>query len=59
MLNPKKPDKFRVVFDCAAKYNGLSLNDMLYSGPDITSNDAFQERKIAIAADIEEMLMQV
>jgi hypothetical protein len=29
VVNPKKPEKFRVVFDCAAKYNGLSLNDMI------------------------------
>ncbi|MCP4798391.1 MAG: hypothetical protein GY893_00405, partial [bacterium] len=33
VVNPKKPDKVRVVFDCAAKFNGESLNSNVLQGP--------------------------
>jgi hypothetical protein len=31
--------KFRVVFDCAASYQGRCLNDELLQGPDLTNAD--------------------
>ena len=64
VVNPNKPDKLRVVFDCAARYNGVSLNSQLLQGPDLTNNLVgvlirFREEPIAIMADIEGMFHQV
>ncbi|VDP22434.1 unnamed protein product [Echinostoma caproni] len=38
VLNPKKPEKLRIVLDCAVKHKGQTLNDMLYQVPDTTAN---------------------
>ena len=38
VTNVHKPEKMRVVFDCAAKYNGLSLNDTLMKGSTFMNN---------------------
>ncbi|XP_018018481.1 uncharacterized protein LOC108675002 [Hyalella azteca] len=56
---PKK-SKVRLVYDASAKYNGTSLNDALYQGPDLTNHLRgvllrFREHPIAFGADIEAM----
>ncbi|XP_043211215.1 uncharacterized protein LOC122375781 [Amphibalanus amphitrite] len=62
--HPQKPEKLRVVFDCAAKFHDTSLNDRLLQGPDLT-NDLldvllrFREGAVAFTADVEAMFYQV
>ena len=64
VVHPQKPGKVRVVFDCAAKYQDVSLNQQLLQGPD-TTNDLvgvltrFRQDQVAIVADIEAMFHQV
>ena len=49
--------KFRVVFDCAARYRGVSLNDQLLHGPDLTNNlfgvlERFRQESVTLVDDI-------
>ena len=37
VFNDKKPGKISVIFYCVEKYAGLSLNDTLLQGPDLTN----------------------
>ena len=37
VTNPQTPGKVRAVFDCSAKFLGKSLNDHVYTGPNIVN----------------------
>ncbi|XP_059080061.1 uncharacterized protein LOC131878169 [Tigriopus californicus] len=56
--------KLRVVFDSAAKYSGLSLNDCLFTGPTLQNELillllGFREYPVAVTADIEAMYSRI
>ena len=64
VIHPQKPEKTRVVFDCAAKFRNTSLKEQLLQGPDLTNNLAgvllrFRQEQIGLTADIEKMFHQV
>jgi hypothetical protein len=64
VFHPKKPGKIRVVFNAAALHDGVSLNNQLYQGPDLTNSLVgvllrFRQERIAIVADITAMFHQV
>lgn len=63
IYHPKKPDKLRVVFDGSAKFQGVSLNDTLLTGPDLINPlvgvlCTFRKEAVAIICDIEIMFYQ-
>ncbi|XP_055543765.1 uncharacterized protein LOC129729278 [Wyeomyia smithii] len=64
VTNPRKPNKIRMVWDAAAKANGVSFNDMLLKGPDLLVSLVevllrFREGKIAVCSDIREMFLRI
>lgn len=63
VYHPRKK-KIRVVFDCTASYQDVSLNGELLQGPDLTNSligvlQRFREEPVAMMADIESMFYQV
>lgn len=64
VVNPKKPEKLRVVFDAAATYKGESLNSHLLTGPDLINSligvlMRLRCGSVAISADIESMFHRI
>ena len=64
VTHPMKPEKVRVVFDCAAQHGGTSLNQQLLQGPDLANLLVgvlirFRQEPIALVADIESMFHQI
>ncbi|XP_043211440.1 uncharacterized protein LOC122375923 [Amphibalanus amphitrite] len=63
VLEPRK-GKLRVVFDCAAKSQGICLNDLLRAGPILTNSligvlCRFREGSVAFTCDVESMYHRV
>ena len=59
VYHPKKPDQICGVFDSSAKFNDVSLNSVLMSGPDLTNSLLgillhFRSHPVAITVDIEQ-----
>ena len=64
VIHPKKPNKLRIVYDCANVYQGKSLNDRVLQGPDLVNKLLhiilrFREHSYALQADMEAMYNQV
>ncbi|XP_053685846.1 uncharacterized protein LOC128735386 [Sabethes cyaneus] len=64
VVNEKKPGKIRVIWDAAAKVDGVSLNSMLLKGPDLltpllSALFQYRERQVAVSADVKEMFLQI
>ncbi|XP_062716588.1 uncharacterized protein LOC134292002 [Aedes albopictus] len=62
--SPKKPNKIRLIWDAAATVQGVSFNDLVLKGPDLTVSLVavlirFRERNIAIGGDLREMFHQI
>ena len=60
----QKSGKIRVVFDCSSSFRGVSLNDSLLQGPDLTTPLVdvllrFRQEPVAFIGDIESMFYQV
>ena len=56
--------KTRIVFDCAAKHDGVGLNDAVLKGPDLTNGLLgvllrFRQYPVAVTADVEAMFHQL
>jgi hypothetical protein len=63
VYHPRKSDQIRRVFDSSAIFEGVSLNSLLMSGPDLTNNLVgvlmrFRKNAVAITSDAEQMFYQ-
>ena len=64
VVSASKPGKVRIVFDCAATFQSVSLNSQVMQGPDLNNKlmgvlMRFRQEPVALMADIEAMFHQV
>lgn len=64
VYHPPKPGQIRAIFDSSAQSQGLSLNSVLFSGPDLTNNLLhvllrFRMEPVAISGDIQQMFVSL
>ena len=64
VINPNKPDKFRMVFYFTALFDGVSINSKILKGPNLLSNLVsvmlrFRRYRVGLMADITKMFHQV
>lgn len=64
VYHPRKPNKIRVVFDCSATFQGVSLNSKLMQGPDLANQlvgvlHRFRQDRVAVIGDLKKMFYQV
>ena len=64
VLHQHKPEKLRVVFDCAARFGGTSLNGQLSKRPDFLNSligvlTRFRTEKVAVIGDFEQIFYEV
>ncbi|XP_055632650.1 uncharacterized protein LOC129773115 [Toxorhynchites rutilus septentrionalis] len=62
--NPKKPHKIRLIWDAAAKTEGVCFNSLLLKGPDLLTPlpqvlSQFRQFPVAVCGDIREMFHQI
>lgn len=60
VYHPRKPNQIRVVFDSSAQEGGVSLNNVLLTGPDLNNSllgvlIRFRKELVAVMADIQRM----
>lgn len=60
IYHPQKPEQIRIVFDSSAEYDGMSLNQVLLSGPDLNNSLLgvllrFRREPVALTADVQQM----
>ena len=63
VFKKSNPEKCRVVFDCAAQFKGVSLNDVILQGPNFLNNLSgvlvrFRKEPVAVIGDIKLMFHQ-
>ncbi|KAK3737628.1 hypothetical protein QZH41_006460, partial [Actinostola sp. cb2023] len=64
VVHQHKPDKVRRVFNFSSRYQGQSLNDRIYNGPDLLNSltgvlTRFRTGNICLAADVSDMFLQM